>query len=142
MYAIRSYYEYEATVIYSDDSMDLAVIKISAAGLTAAVLGDSDQVNVGEVAVAIGNPLGLDYQRSVTAGIVSALDRSIQLEQYSFATNLIQTDAAINSGNSGGPLLNSQGEVIGINTYKLTSGEGMGFAIPINAAIPISYNFV
>jgi len=129
--------EYEATVIYSDDSMDLAVIKISAAGLTAAVLGDSDQVNVGEVAVAIGNPLGLDYQRSVTAGIVSALDRSIQLEQYSFATNLIQTDAAINSGNSGGPLLNSQGEVIGINTYKLTSGEGMGFAIPINAAIPI-----
>ncbi len=129
--------EYDASVIYSDESMDLAVIKIEATGLTAAALGDSDSVNVGEVAIAIGNPLGLDYQRSVTAGIVSALDRSIQPKQYSFATNLIQTDATINSGNSGGPLLNSQGEVIGINTYKLTDGEGMGFAIPINAAIPI-----
>lgn len=129
--------EYEASVIYSDESMDLAVIKIEATGLTAASLGDSDSVSVGEVAIAIGNPLGLDYQRSVTAGIISALNRSIQLEQYSFATNLLQTDAAINSGNSGGPLLNSQGEVIGINTYKLTDGEGMGFAIPINAAIPI-----
>jgi len=129
--------EYEASVIYSEESMDLAVIKIDETGLPTATLGNSDNVTVGEVTIAIGNPLGLEYERSVTAGIVSALDRSIQLSQYNFATNLIQTDAAINSGNSGGPLLNSQGEVIGINTYKLSNGEGMGFAVPINAAIPI-----
>ena len=129
--------EYPAEILYSDESMDLAIIKIDATGLTAAELGDSDSLSVGEVAIAIGNPLGLEYERSVTAGIVSALDRSILVSTTQIAENLIQTDAAINSGNSGGPLLNASGQVIGINTYKLSDGEGMGFAIPINAAIPI-----
>jgi serine protease Do len=131
--------QYEANILYADESMDLAVIQIDAEGLTAAALGDSDDLSVGEVAIAIGNPLGLKYERSVTAGIVSALDRSIMIDESTgqIAENLIQTDAAINSGNSGGPLLNASGKVIGINTYKLSEGEGMGFAIPINAAIPI-----
>jgi len=129
--------EYNASVLYANEDMDLAVIKIDATGLQAASLGDSDDVSVGEVAIAIGNPLGLEYERSVTAGIVSALNRSILLSRTQIAENLIQTDAAINSGNSGGPLLNISGEVIGINTYKLSDGEGMGFAIPINAAKPI-----
>lgn len=129
--------EYEAKVLFADATMDLAVIKIDAAGLKAAKIGDSDKVAVGEVAVAIGNPLGLNYQRSVTAGIVSALGRSILIDQMQIAENLIQTDAAINSGNSGGPLLNSKGEVIGINSYKLSNGEGMGFAIPVNIVKPV-----
>ncbi|MDD5018412.1 MAG: trypsin-like peptidase domain-containing protein [Eubacteriales bacterium] len=129
--------EYDAEVLFADESMDLAIIKIDASGLTAANLGDSDDVSVGEVAIAIGNPLGLEYTRSMTAGIISALDRSILISDTQIAENLIQTDAAINSGNSGGPLLNLDGQVVGINTYKLTSSEGMGFAIPINAAIPI-----
>jgi serine protease Do len=135
--------EYEAKVLYSDEDMDLAVIKIDAEGLTAATLGDSDSVSVGEIAIAIGNPLGLD--QTVTSGIISALDVSEVIESTQTATgisahiteNLIQTDAAINSGNSGGALLNAAGEVIGINSYKLSSGEGIGFAIPINAAKPI-----
>lgn len=129
--------EYEADILYADDNMDLAVIKIEATNLPTVQLGDSDALSVGEVAIAIGNPLGLEYERSVTAGIVSALDRSIALSQKQLAENLIQTDAAINHGNSGGPLLNSQGQVIGINTYKLSNGEGMGFAIPINVAKPV-----
>lgn len=127
--------EYTASVLYSDDTMDLAVIKIDATGLTAATLGDSDSVKVGEVTVAIGNPLGLD--QTVTSGIVSALDRSVPISNTQIAEDLIQTDAAINSGNSGGALLNADGEVIGINSYKLSDGEGIGFAIPINAAKPI-----
>ncbi len=129
--------EYDAQVLYANEDMDLAVIKIDANDLPAVTLGDSDSLSVGQVSVAIGNPMGLEYERSVTAGIVSALDRSILLSQTQVAENLIQTDAAINSGNSGGPLLNLNGEVIGINSYKLSNGEGMGFAIPINAAKPI-----
>jgi serine protease Do len=129
--------EYDAQVLYANEDMDLAVIKIDGQNLPTVSLGNSDNLTVGEVAIAIGNPLGLEYERSVTAGIISALDRSILISQYQIAENLIQTDAAINSGNSGGPLLNANGEVIGINTYKLSSGEGMGFAIPINAAKPI-----
>ncbi|MGE5496248.1 MAG: S1C family serine protease [Burkholderiales bacterium] len=129
--------EHSARVLFSDETMDLAVIKIDATGLKAARLGNSDAVAVGETAIAIGNPLGLNYQRSVTAGIVSALGRSILISRTQIAQNLIQTDAAINSGNSGGPLLNSAGEVIGINSYKLKSGEGMGFAIPVNVVTPV-----
>jgi len=128
--------EHEAEVMYTDEVMDLAVIKIEATGLTPAELGDSDSLTVGETAVAIGNPLGLEYERSVTAGIISALDRSLLISSSQIAENLIQTDAAINSGNSGGPLLNARGQVIGINTYKDMQGEGLGFAIPINVAIP------
>lgn len=129
--------EHAAQVLFASEEMDLAVIKIDATGLTVASLGDSRSLRVGEVAIAIGNPLGLEYERSVTAGIVSALNRSILISQSQVAQNLIQTDAAINSGNSGGPLLNANGEVIGINTYKLRNVEGMGFAVPINAAKPV-----
>ncbi|MBF7096699.1 S1C family serine protease [Alkalibacter mobilis] len=123
--------------IWSDASLDLAIVKIEADNLPVARLGDSDQINVGELAVAIGNPLGLTFERTVTSGIISALNRSIMVGANNIAEDLIQTDASINSGNSGGPLLNKNGEVIGINTYKIDTGEGMGFAIPINIAKPI-----
>lgn len=126
----------EAKKVWSDASLDLAVIKIDAINLPVAVLGDSEDLSVGQMAVAIGNPLGLTFERTVTAGIVSALNRSI-ISGSTIAEDLIQTDASINSGNSGGPLLDNRGNVIGINTYKIDSGEGMGFAIPINIAKPI-----
>lgn len=128
---------YNAKVIWADSSIDLAVLKIKASGLPIVNLGDSNQVIVGETAVAIGNPMGLNYQRSVTAGIVSALDRSLVVDSTMVAENLIQTDATINAGNSGGPLCNAKGEVIGINTYKNYEAEGMGFAIPVNIIKPI-----
>jgi len=112
------------------------VIKIDATDLPVATLGDSEDLSVGQMAIAIGNPLGLTFERTVTAGIVSALNRSI-ISDSTIAEDLIQTDASINSGNSGGPLLDNKGNVIGINTYKIDSGEGMGFAIPINIAKPI-----
>lgn len=126
-----------AKVIYEDTAIDLAVIKIDASGLSAVSLGDSDQVKVGQTAIAVGNPLSLEYQRTVTSGIVSALNRTLVSDNQIVAENLIQTDATINSGNSGGPLVNANGEIIGINTYKASQGEGIGFAIPINIAKPI-----
>ena len=132
--------EYSGNVLWSDDTMDLAVVKINAKGLTAAELGDSDLIEIGNYVVAIGNPLGLDFERTVTQGIVSGLNRTITTtdgQNQNTMDGLIQTDAAINSGNSGGPLLNSSGCVIGINTAKASSGEAMGFAIPINTVIPI-----
>ena len=127
---------YEATVIGSDEFTDLAVIKIDKTDLTPATIGNSDNVLVGEFVMAVGNPLGM--QSSVTSGIVSATNRTVDSQDGgSFTT--IQTDAAINSGNSGGALVNSKGEVIGINTLKLAGNgiEGMGFAIPINSTINI-----
>ncbi len=131
----------EGVVEWSDANLDLAVVKVDAKGLAAAELGDSDEVNIGSYAAAIGNPLGLAFERSMSQGIVSGLGRSIEVASgagdASRMEGLIQTDATINSGNSGGPLLNSRGQVIGINTAKAASGEGMGFAIPINAAKPI-----
>lgn len=131
--------EYSATVVGSDSQTDLAVIKIDKTGLTAAELGDSDSVQVGEFAMAIGNPLGL--QSSISCGIVSAKNREVQDSETGTIFNLIQTDAAINSGNSGGALVNADGKVIGINTLKLsgTGVEGIGFAIPINSTIDV-YN--
>lgn len=129
---------YNATIIGTDAQTDLAIIKIDATGLTPAELGDSDNVKVGEFAMAIGNPLGLDS--SVTAGMISAINRKVSDEDgYSYLA--IQTDAAINAGNSGGALVNSEGKVIGINTLKLSGNgvEGIGFAIPINSTINI-YN--
>ena len=124
--------EYKATIIGTDSQTDLAVIKIDKSDLSAATLGDSDAVQVGEWCMAIGNPLGMNS--SVTAGLVSALNRSIT-DSEGKTYNVIQTDAAINSGNSGGALVNSKGEVIGINTIKAsgTGVEGLGFAIPINS---------
>lgn len=126
-------------VLWHDAALDLAIVKVKASGLAAADLGDSESLQVGQLAVAIGNPLGLDFQRTVTSGVISGLNRSIRVDQYNVIEDLIQTDASINPGNSGGPLLNSKGEVIGINTVKIRSqvGEGLGFAIPINVAKPI-----
>lgn len=129
---------YEAKIIGTDEQTDLAVIKIDKNDLTAAEIGDSNSIKIGEFAMAIGNPLGM--QSSVTSGIISALNRTVTSENGNTYT-LIQTDAAINAGNSGGALVNSEGKVIGINTLKLsgTGIEGMGFAIPINDTINI-YN--
>ena len=131
----------EGTVLWNDPTLDLAVVKIEDTGdLIAAELGDSDTVKIGAYAAAIGNPLGLEFERSMSQGIISGLNRSIEVSDGSSATTmegLMQTDATINSGNSGGPLFNSKGQVIGINTAKASSGEGMGFAIPINVAKPI-----
>ena len=123
---------YNAEIIGTDEQTDLAVIKIDKTGLTAAELGDSDSVQVGEFSMAIGNPLGM--QSSVTAGMISAVNREVT-DSDGKTYKLIQTDAAINSGNSGGALVNSKGQVIGVNTLKLsgTGIEGMGFAIPINS---------
>lgn len=124
--------EYTGKIIGTDSQTDLAVIKIDKDGLTPAELGNSDSVQVGEFAMAIGSPLGLD--NSVTAGIVSAVNREVT-DDSGNKYIAIQTDAAINSGNSGGALVNSKGQVIGINTLKLsgTGVEGVGFAIPINS---------
>lgn len=124
----------EAELLWNEPSLDLAMVKVNRTGLPVAELGDSDSLIVGEAAIAIGNPLGLEFQRSVTSGIISGLNRSIQISESVVIENLIQTDASINNGNSGGPLLNSRGEVIGINTAKIKSAEGLGFSIPINEA--------
>ncbi len=132
--------EVKGTVLWSDNSIDLAIVKITADKLMAATLGDSNEVKVGSFAVAIGNPLGMSFESSVTQGVISGLNRSITVskgQSQSTMDNLIQTDASINSGNSGGPLLNSEGNVIGINSAKAQSAEGLGFAIPINTAKPI-----
>jgi len=128
---------YEAKILFKSSAVDLAVIKINAKNLPVVKLGDSEKINIGQTAIAIGNPLGLTFERTVTQGIVSALNRSIAVDESTIAEDLIQTDASINSGNSGGPLLNLAGEVIGINTYKIQSGEGLGFAIPVNIVKPI-----
>jgi Do/DeqQ family serine protease len=124
---------YDAKVVGGDPKTDIAVIKINASDLPAAVLGDSDKLEVGQWAIAIGNPFGLE--RSMTVGVISATGRSnMGIETYE---NFIQTDASINPGNSGGPLLNVYGEVIGINTAIVAAGQGIGFAIPITMAKPI-----
>ncbi|MCL6450479.1 MAG: trypsin-like peptidase domain-containing protein [Acetobacteraceae bacterium] len=123
----------DGTVVGYDRATDLAVVRVSAGGpLPAAVLGDSDRLQVGELAVAMGNPVGREFMRTVTVGVISGLNRTIQQGDREF--ELIQTDAAINPGNSGGPLANVRGEVVGINTIKLViqGVENMGFAIPSN----------
>ncbi len=133
--------EYEAKIVGTDEQTDLAVIKIEKAGLTKAEFADSDNVKVGEFAMAVGNPLGMES--TITCGVVSAVNRKVTDSDGKNYT-LIQTDAAINSGNSGGALVNSQGQVIGINTLKLegTGIEGMGFAIPINSTTDISSQLI
>ena len=130
--------QYEATIIGTDEQTDLAVLKIEKEGLTPAELGDSDSILVGQFVLSVGNPLGL--QSSVTSGIISALNREITAENGTIYT-VIQTDCAINAGNSGGALVDGNGKVIGINTLKLSGSgiEGMGFAIPINDTMEI-YN--
>ncbi len=129
--------ENAATLIGEDTRTDVAVLKINVSGLTAAEFGDSDSIVVGESVVAIGNPLGFNFAGSVTDGIISGLNREVIIEDRKM--NLMQTNAAINSGNSGGPLVNMYGQVIGITSAKVSTyfAEGMCFAIPINIAVPI-----
>ncbi|MDO9535272.1 MAG: trypsin-like peptidase domain-containing protein [Bacillota bacterium] len=124
--------EVSAEVVGSDSFTDLAVLRVEKNDLVAAEFADSNKLHVGEPAIAIGNPLGLNFQQTVTLGVVSATRRQITIQGQNF--NFIQTDAAINNGNSGGALVNINGEVIGINTAKINLGgvEGMGFAIPSN----------
>ena len=130
---------YDARIVAYDKEADIAVLKIDADNLTAAEFGDSSSCEVGEMVVAIGNPLGLQFQNTVTCGIISALDRKVTINDNTMT--LIQTDTAINNGNSGGPLINSSGQVIGINSAKMSSTysgeatvEGIGFAIPMSEA--------
>ena len=107
-------------------------------------LGDSDNLKVGEKTYAIGNPIGVEFQRTVTSGIISGINRTVKIEEEkdtSYMEDLIQTDATINPGNSGGPLINSKGEVIGINSIKIEEAEGIGFAVPINIVKPIIESF-
>ena len=136
---------YKGNVVWSDSDIDLAIVKINANNLEYVTLGNSDLSKVGQTVYAIGNPIGFEFQRTVTSGIISAVNRTIVLEEdekKSYMGNLIQTDATINPGNSGGPLINSEGNVIGINSVKITSAEGIGFAIPINVVKPILQSFI
>ena len=129
--------QYDATIVGKDSQTDLAVLKIEKNGLTPAEFADSDTVKVGEFAMAVGNPL--DLGTTITCGVISALNRKVTDSEIGTTYTCIQTDAAINSGNSGGALVNSQGQVIGINTLKVSSTgvEGIGFAIPINSTTDI-----
>ena len=133
--------EYEAKIIGTDEQTDLAVIKIDKNDLPKAEFADSDNIKVGEFAMAVGNPLGM--QSSITCGVISAVNREIT-DSDGITYNLIQTDAAINAGNSGGALVNSEGQVIGVNTLKLQGEgiEGMGFAIPINSTEDITSQLI
>ncbi len=129
--------EYDAELIGGDEQTDIAVLKIEKDGLTAVEFGKSSDLIVGELAIAIGNPMGSELSGTVTAGIISALNRSLTIEERKM--NLIQTDASINNGNSGGPLINSYGQIVGITSAKIASyyADGLGFAIPIDEALPI-----
>lgn len=131
---------YTANVVWSDSTLDLSISKISVKNLPYATLGDSDNIKVGENVYAIGNPIGYEFQRTVTAGIISATNRTVRIDENNtsvYMDNLIQTDATINPGNSGGPIINLDGNIIGITTVKITSAEGIGFAMPINTVKPI-----
>ena len=134
--ALQDGREFSGTIYGIDTLTDLAIVKLVATGLPAAPIGNSSAVKVGQLAIAIGSPLGT-YTNSVTAGIISAFGRTIQVEDGTQLRNLIQTDAAINPGNSGGALLDAAGNVIGINSAVARTAEGIGFAIPINIAKPI-----
>ncbi len=134
--------QYTAKVVGSDTKTDLAVLKIDASELTYAKLGVSSDLRVGDTAIAIGNPLGQEFAGTTTQGIISGLNRSVTVDNKTLT--LIQTDAAINPGNSGGALVNCYGEVIGINTAKISSSslEGLGFAIPIDEAKPVTEDLI
>lgn len=136
---------YNASVLWSDNNLDLSIIKINMKSLPYATLGDSNNLKVGQNVYAIGNPIGFQFQRTVTSGIISGLERTIKFEENGkeiYMSDLIQTDAVINPGNSGGPLINTAGQVIGINSVKINSAEGIGFAIPINIIKPIIDKYI
>lgn len=132
--------KYSANVVWIDENIDLAIIKISAYDLKEITLGDSDNISLAEDVYAIGNPIGFEFQRTITKGIISGINRTIRVEEdkdVSYMEDLIQTDACINEGNSGGALINEKGELIGINTIKLSDADGIGFAVPVNLIKPI-----
>lgn len=136
---------YSGNITWADSDLDLAIVKINAKGLKYLELGDSDKIKLGQEVCAIGNPIGIEFQRTVTSGIISGLDRTIKIVDKngeSYMEDLIQTDASINSGNSGGPLIDKDGKVIGINSIKITSAEGIGFAIPINIIKPVIESYI
>ena len=133
-------YTYEGSVVWCDSDLDLSITKIDATNLPYATIGNSSSVKSGETVYAIGNPIGYEFRKTITSGIISATNRTIRIEEngtVSYMTDLIQTDASINPGNSGGPLITPSGEVIGVNTVKITSAEGIGFAVPINVVKPV-----
>jgi len=135
---------YNGNVVWNDEDLDLAIVKINASNLEYISLGDSDNIKIGEKTYAIGNPIGVEFQRTVTSGIISGINRTVKIEEEnktSYMEDLIQTDATINPGNSGGPLINSKGEVIGINSIKIQEAEGIGFAVPINIIKPVIESF-
>ena len=136
---------YTGTVMWSEPELDLSITKIDASKLDYIKLGDSKKIRVGQNVFAIGNPIGYEFRKTVTKGIISAQNRNVKIEEENSASiisDLIQTDASINPGNSGGPLINENGEVIGINTVKITSAESIGFAIPINVIKPVIESFI
>ena len=136
---------YKGLVVFSEPDLDLSIVKVNAKDLKPIKLGDSSQLRIGRPVYAIGNPIGYEFKRTVTSGIISAVNRTIKIEEgesESYISDLIQTDATINPGNSGGPLINSKGEAIGINTVKITSAESIGFAIPINVIKPVVESFI
>ena len=136
---------YNGSVVWADGDLDLAIVKINERNLNYIKLGDSSLVKIADKVYAIGNPIGLEFQRTVTSGIISGLNRTIKIdeeEKSSYMEDLIQTDATINPGNSGGPLINEYGEMIALNSVKITTAEGIGFAIPINIVKPIIDRFI
>lgn len=131
---------YNGNVVWADSDLDVAIIKINMQGLKSITLGNSDSIKIAQKVYAIGNPIGVEFQRTVTGGIISGIDRTIKMEENNkkiYMEDLIQTDATINPGNSGGPLINENGEMLAINSVKITSAEGIGFSIPINIIKPV-----
>ncbi len=132
--------EYTADVIGRDPDTDIAILKIYGEGYSVAKLGDSHELQIGQLLIAIGNPLG--YQHSVSSGILSGVGRTLRTPQGQFIDNVLQTDAALNPGNSGGPLINSDGEVVGINTAIIMGAHGLSFAIDINTAKEVARQLI
>ncbi len=136
---------YDGNVVWADSNIDLAIVKINKSNLEYLQLGDSDEIHLAEDVYAIGNPLGMDFQKTVTKGIISSLNRTIKIEgenENVYMEDLIQTDATINEGNSGGALINTDGKLIGINSVKISNAEGIGFAVPVNIVKPIINKFM
>lgn len=130
---------FNGSVVWADSNIDLAIVKISSTNLDYMELADSDNIYLAQDVFAIGNPIGFEFQRTVTKGIISGLNRTIKIEDETsvYMEDLVQTDATINEGNSGGALINTNGELIGVNSVKISSAEGIGFAVPINIVKPI-----